>query len=149
MGQLEIRPEGGRHCWVVNWRRGGGACRHWEKRKENTVGRRPGGSKEKSSSRERGGRGPHSANTPRYNISPGPLSLPRNDHGHYCFPYSEAPAVDHVRFPTRSRPGYCPPPPWRCCARSGEMQPEEMRVALRLARPNAVQIEREVKLRAI
>ena len=108
MGQLEIWPEGGRHCWVVNWRRGHRACRHLGERKEKYC--RPatwGRSKETSSSREGGAWTPLSEHA-RYNISPGPLSLARNGPAHYCFPISD---TDHVHFPVRQRPRsvYCPP----------------------------------------
>ena len=59
VGELEVWLEGGRHCWVVNWRRRDGACRHWEKRKGNTVDRRPGEDQKKVVVEGEGGRGPH------------------------------------------------------------------------------------------
>ena len=58
VGKLEVWLEGGRHCRVVNWRRDG-ACRHWEKKKENSVDRRPGEDQRKVVVEGEGGRGPH------------------------------------------------------------------------------------------
>jgi len=79
VGQLEVWPEGGRHCRVVNRRRGDCACRHLKEREGKYCRPATWGDQRKVVVGGEGGRGPRCASAPRYNISPGPLSLLRND----------------------------------------------------------------------